>query len=334
MAAVTVDAGVKLVGDFASFQAELRQLQIDVASDPKMAGISQSIIDSILEQYVKFKPSGAGGGNSGVLAGMVGGGTAAGILLLAGAIKDLTKQSKIVSMTQDAVAKATGLLIDMILIPFLPLITYGIINLFRAITTFGAEWKKDWKGEAAEIIVDSLMLNFLPVLKMAELFFGVDITDYFHEFLDASNGWNLFITEWNNFWTDPLGNIKRAWDGFVSWVSTGLSDTWKGLYNYLLSIPIIGDAMRLAGGKHQNLSIPEVTNDEYMAMYAARGGQTTEEPKSSGGIGTPGNPAPGVTVMVYIDGKFIDPAELDQKIENKVGNMNWNGLKVTGAWVD
>lgn len=340
MGAVSVEAGVKIIGEFADFQAAFHQMLVDVANDPAAAGLSNQLIEDILSQHIKFKPSGSGGGNSGLLAGAVGGATAAGILMLADAIKDMTKQSKIVATTQDAVAKATGLLIDMILIPFIPLITYGIINLYKSITSFGAEWKKDWKGEVAEIIIDSIINIFNPFVHVLEVLTGFDITDYFHHMLLSNEAWNAFVKEWDSFMKNPLGELKTAFSNFIGDAGTYFQNGLRAILNWLLEQPLIGAALSGLGFEKQMMrKTPsqiaqdlELTNEDYMQVYGAR--NPTTQTKSTAGIGTEGNPAPGVTVMVYIDGKFIDPAELDQKIENKVGNMNWNGLRVTGAWVD
>jgi hypothetical protein len=51
-----------------------------------------------------------------------------------------TKQSKILTMVLDTIQKAFGLLIDLILIPFVPLITWALINLFKAVMYLGRVW--------------------------------------------------------------------------------------------------------------------------------------------------------------------------------------------------
>ena len=54
-------------------------------------------------------------------------------IIMVDILKKLAKQSKIVSMVLENIAKAVGLLIDLILLPFLPIIVNFIILLYKAV---------------------------------------------------------------------------------------------------------------------------------------------------------------------------------------------------------
>jgi hypothetical protein len=58
---------------------------------------------------------------------------------------EMVKQSKIVGVAMDSWNKAMGLLMDLILIPFIPLLVYGIVKLYKGIVDFGLWWNNAWK---------------------------------------------------------------------------------------------------------------------------------------------------------------------------------------------
>ena len=104
-----------------------------------------------IDEMIKKRSSGGAGG---VGAGGILGGVAAGTLL-ADAIKNLTKQSKILSNVQQKIGDALGLLIDLVLLPFLPILAGGIIALYNAIVIAGGLWQKlvDILGQPLSLIV-------------------------------------------------------------------------------------------------------------------------------------------------------------------------------------
>jgi len=73
-------------------------------------------------------------------AGIAAGGVAGGIMILAEVIKGLTKESKILSTFFDTVGKALGLLVDLILLPFLPILIWALVFLYTAIMWLGKIW--------------------------------------------------------------------------------------------------------------------------------------------------------------------------------------------------
>jgi hypothetical protein len=69
-------------------------------------------------------------------------GVAAGLTMkLIDSIDGWVKQSKIVGVFFDTVGKAMGLLVDLILLPFLPVIIFVLIRLFQSVMWFGKLWK-------------------------------------------------------------------------------------------------------------------------------------------------------------------------------------------------
>jgi len=95
----------------------------------------------------------------GIAAGVAAGGT----LALIDAIGSLIKQSKILSMFTETVGKAMGLLIDLILLPFLPIITWVLIRLFQVIMLFHKLWDSTMKTYFQPLI--DAIVHFDPLGK-------------------------------------------------------------------------------------------------------------------------------------------------------------------------
>lgn len=93
-------------------------------------------------------PSGSGTGApqpTGLLgAGLAAGAAAASFLMLGKVMKDMVQQSKIANTLQKSVNKSMGLLVDLVLLPFLPVLTFGIIQLYTAILGFNNWWQTVW----------------------------------------------------------------------------------------------------------------------------------------------------------------------------------------------
>ena len=123
-------------------QTELAKLRIPLSS-----GTISGHLDDYNKEQKKQKGSLAGAvGGGAAEAGAVAGGVAAGIMILADAIKEATQQSKILTTIQETVGKALGLLVDVILIPFLPVIVWAIVNLYNSIMGFKNWWDKGFEG--------------------------------------------------------------------------------------------------------------------------------------------------------------------------------------------
>ena len=99
------------------------------------------------------------GALGGIAGGIAAGGAAGGLLVLADAIAGLTKQSKILGDVQANLTKSISLLVDLVLMPFLPLIYGGIIALYSGIVGFGGWWKEVWDTMKKEGLVGMVKLG-------------------------------------------------------------------------------------------------------------------------------------------------------------------------------
>ncbi len=106
-----------------------------------------------LDQIIKGL-SGKGGIMS---AGMAGGLAAGGILALVQIIGDAISNSKILMTVLGTIGKALGLLIDVILLPFLPILTTGIIWLFQGIMLFYRLWNGIWTSKVVQGIAAGIV---------------------------------------------------------------------------------------------------------------------------------------------------------------------------------
>jgi len=173
------------------------------------------------------------GGKGGLLgAGGAAGLAAAGIMKLADIIGDAIAQSKILTTVFGTIGKALGLLIDVILLPFLPILTTGIIWLFQGIMAFHRLWQSlDWK-ETLRIIGDGMTSLGATMAK------GIGgILKLGLEFLSGKLGWDILAWIYNAFMigTGVVINLafsaagrvyeflKWLWDTIVNFTTNSIS---------------------------------------------------------------------------------------------------------------
>jgi len=139
--AAQFDANVRLVLDRAAFLAQVEVLVDDIA---QMTGIPIRDVERMGRDlgWYKQKNTGGGGVGNAAVAGGVAGVAAALTLRLIESIDNWVKQSKIVGVFFDTVGKAMGLLIDLILLPFLPILIWVMITLFQSVIAFGKLWER------------------------------------------------------------------------------------------------------------------------------------------------------------------------------------------------
>jgi hypothetical protein len=129
-----------------------------------------------VEGQQKQSAGGGGGLGSAAAAGIVGAGTFA----LIQAIIALTKQSKIVSTIQETIGKALGLLMDVVLMPFLPILSLGIVWLFRGVMLFHHLWSEIWNSKVIHMMKDGLItlagLLAIPMKFLWDLTLGGALT--------------------------------------------------------------------------------------------------------------------------------------------------------------
>jgi len=232
------------------------------------------------------------------------------ILLLVAALHKATSQSKILGVIQSSIGKALGLLVDLILLPFLPLITWGIIGLFNAIMEWNKIYQADPIGTLAKSI-DLLSSLFLPVLVGKVL--GGFILEWFKEntsgFFAAMTDFSQLIDQWNTFLADPLGVLKQKFEEFITFVRDDLIRTQVLIQNAIANSPI-GKALGwvpenaassgLSPGYHPPTPVPLDIN----------GGAGTHIPS-----GSPGNIPPEVHVLVQIGDGWFDKQRVEADIE-------------------
>ena len=116
-------------------QADVDRLMRDFSKPDKakdilggMPGGGGGMFDQIIKAITG---GGKGGGMMG--AGVAGGMAAVGIMALVDILKDAVSNSKILTTVLGTIGQALGLLIDVILLPFLPILITGIIWLYQGI---------------------------------------------------------------------------------------------------------------------------------------------------------------------------------------------------------
>lgn len=88
--------------------------------------------------------------------GIAGGMAAGGVLALAEILGDAISQSKILTTIFGTIGKALGLLIDVILLPFLPILITGIIWLYQGIMEFHKLWSGIWSAKTFQNLVSGV----------------------------------------------------------------------------------------------------------------------------------------------------------------------------------
>ena len=139
-------------------QADVDRLMRDFSKPDKakdilggMPGGGGGMFDQIIKAITG---GGKGGGMMG--AGVAGGMAAVGIMALVDILKDAVSNSKILTTVLGTIGQALGLLIDVILLPFLPFLITGIIWLYEGIMIFYKFWNGIWSGKTIQTIGSAL----------------------------------------------------------------------------------------------------------------------------------------------------------------------------------
>jgi len=232
-----------------------------------------------------------------------------GILLLVSVLYKMVANSKIATAINQALNKGLGLLLDLVLLPFLPQIIYWMMWWYKAIVDFG-DWWKGVYGRASDPIT-ALKAEFAK----AEKDFQYWIDKLFGEGTFAS--WKTTI---NKFITDSQTS-------FDSW-----STSIMAAINKALGIPTEEEKQKAhltgeygfgggyAGGRPGGPPIPPGDFDVDQKYIGWEGEYTPR------GLGD--RPASGVTVIpnwviqVQAD-RWVDPNKIQADVQNMVDQMMW-----------
>jgi len=108
------------------------------------------LFDNIIKAVTGAMP-----GGKAVQAGMAGGLAAGGVVALTDVLKDVFSHSKILTTVLGTISQALGLLIDVILLPFLPILITGIIWLYQGIMLFYKLWSSIWSSKVVQDLATS-----------------------------------------------------------------------------------------------------------------------------------------------------------------------------------
>jgi hypothetical protein len=182
------------------------------------------------------KPTGTGGGTGGGLMGALGmgaaaGGAAAGVFMLISVLKDNIKQSQIVSKMLGTLGKLFGLLIDLVLLPFLPIMIFALLGLTSAILKFAKWW-----GDNNPTNFDPNKQD--PVIQTAYVLPGLDAFLLFLKIFNKEM--EIAKALWDKFGAQFIKDLESAWASITKIGEALLSvfnpEFYKGLVDSILKM--------------------------------------------------------------------------------------------------
>jgi hypothetical protein len=203
-------------------------------------------------QYSGYKPSGVGvsagsAAGMGAMAGMA----AAGVLLLVKALKDALSQSKIASAFANTLNKLLGLLIDVILLPFLPILIIVILGLTSGILALH-NLISGLTPATVPTVLTTKPINDVGQAAIGPVGFdigrwiGENFTDkIIQSFIDgyqkivaaAQLTWTQWVNAFNLTWTQWVNAFNDDWNALTGWINTNvvvpIEKLWKGIVDGL-----------------------------------------------------------------------------------------------------
>lgn len=276
-----------------------------------------------------------GGKGAGMMAaGGMAGLAAAGIMKLADILGEAVSNSKILTTVLGTIGKALGLLIDIILLPFLPILTTGIIWLFQGIMAFHRLWSSIWNSK---VIQDVKMW-----LEKLSGFFATGVSAFFKigfDFLGDKAAevyqvlkwvYDLAVTGGNALVNIVFSSLGFVWD-VLSWlwhiVTTNIMN------NINIGFSVLGEAWEflkwlwntiLSGGA--NLAINLTSGFENAASSVGKsvvgaasdplgwlGGALNQ---IGGAVGGAASTASTIVIQGYTDQKLVKTIEDIQRRQN------------------
>ena len=167
---------------------------------------------------------GAGGEGEGGDVGTEVAGAVTAIGALTTVIKMFTSNSKIMNTLLATLGKAMGLLVDVILLPFMPIFIFVLMGLFKNIMKFYALWKEIWDAKAIQDVVKWLK-------KWADYTNAGFLLAMFVSASAALGAWIWDILKWIY---DSAGKINLEFiaataTGFLKWVYENLYNLGKAI---------------------------------------------------------------------------------------------------------
>jgi hypothetical protein len=187
--------------------AVVTQIQIDHAAEQRLTQQYQRALQAgavmpgtTRDQYAQASRGSQAGGIMPMVAKSLGMETLFTTLIpaisaLTGIIVMAVSNSKIVATVMNTVGKALGLLVDLILMPFLPIIMYVLIKLFGAIIAFGKIWKDIWGSDIVKNFVAGVLAldETIRKLILGGIGFIVDLA-----LKTAGIIWDVLVWLWNS----------------------------------------------------------------------------------------------------------------------------------------
>ncbi len=202
------------------------------------------------EQYSGYKPTGSKGAGGGGMMDMLGmggvaGAAVAGTLMLVKALKSVAGESKITNMFFGTLNKLLGLLIDVILLPFVPILVAVLMGLTYAIIML----LDVWPG-----LIEGLMGEGKPKTPLGQVIDFAQVAAAFGKFLFndlplmvVTGLAGILISVWN--WLNELGweiesklidatlaVLQSFYVEFVAWWTVAVqavSDAWKSIVDFI-----------------------------------------------------------------------------------------------------
>jgi hypothetical protein len=206
-------------------------------------------IDSMLPQ--KKEGAGSSGGMANALGlGAVAGMAAAGIMLLVKVLKDALSQSKIASGFLGTLSKLMGLLIDVVLLPFLPILVVVLLALSSSIMLlYGVMSKLNVPSLTGGSGTGATALNYVALAAgiAAALVAAIIVA-----LIGATGGWAVvavviigILTYYLVLYEYQLGAsvgkiLQPYWASFILWLggaATTVQNAWNGFLTFLKGIP-------------------------------------------------------------------------------------------------
>lgn len=141
-------------------------------------------------------------------------------------LKEAIDNSKILKTLDEQISNALGLLLDLVLLPFLPLLIGAIVTLYQEIIKFGVWWKDGWKKIEADGIAGLITLSLENS--------GKELDKWFQGILE----WIFGDAPLSKKILDVFSGIS---DSFLDSNIPGLPLSWRDMFGVLFGSKFVED---------------------------------------------------------------------------------------------